>query len=227
MPDLTTLCKQKTFLQIAEDDTSRDKTLRQLITQVSGLIEEWCGRSFGPAEYTEFYSGDNTPILILNQRPVTAIVSIYEDEYGYWGQGPDPFNAETLLTEGEGYALEVDQPDGSSRCGMVMRLNGSWCRPSRVEAGNLSQWAPYGTGNIKVVYTAGYQRVPAGVELATQEAVAAILRSAKYGGAMVASENTPGYSYTLATNTMSAEDNVSLPPAVISKLARYRNIPIA
>lgn len=226
MPNLTTLDKQKTFLEIPADDTSRDAVLQLLLDEVSGLVEEFCGRAFGTAEYTEFYSGDNTPVLVLRERPVTAIISLWEDEDGYWGQGPDPFDAGTLLVAGENYALERDQADGSSRSGIVYRINGVWSRPFRVAAGNLSASAPHGTGNIKVRYTAGYGAVPGTVQLATQMAVARIWRMGKFGG-LVQSETTPGYSYTLATNQLRADGMLALPPEVVSMLSRYRNFPVA
>ena len=225
MPNLTTLDKQKTLLEIPADDTSRDDVLQLLLDEVSNLIEEFCGRTFGAAEYTEFYSGDNTAVLVLAQRPVTAILSLWVDENGYWGDGLDPFGTATLLEAGA-YALEKDQPDGSSRCGLVYRVNGVWPRPYSVASGNLSASAPHGTGNIKVRYTAGYGTVPGTVQLACQLAVARIWRMGKFGG-LVQSENTPGYSYTLATNTLRADGMLALPPEVVSMLSRYRNLPVA
>lgn len=226
MADLVTLSTVKTALEIPDADTSRDAVLSLLITEVSGLIEDYCGRTFGAQTITEYYSGDNTPILVLNQRPVSAVVSVWEDEDGYWGQGDDPFDSDHLLTAGSDYALQVDQPDGSSRCGLLYRINGSWSRPAMVDAGNLSARAPYGTGNIKVRYTAGFGTIPGAVQLAAQLSVSYLWRMMKFGG-LIQSETTPKYAYTRATNHLRADGVLALPPEALSMLSRYRNLPIA
>jgi hypothetical protein len=227
MPDLTTLCRVKGVLEIPESDTTKDSLLRQLITEVSGLVEEVCGRKFGTATYTEFYSGDNSSMLVLAQRPVTAIVNLWEDEDGYWGAGSvDAFNADHLLVSGRDYALAKDQPDGSSRSGLVYRINGTWSRPYQTAAGNLSAAAPFGTGNIKVTYTAGFGAVPAAVELAVQTAVGRVMQSMRHGG-LVSGESYSDYSYTLAVGQARQDGLLALPAEAVSMLGRYREPPIA
>jgi hypothetical protein len=226
MGQLVSLCEVKTFLEIPDDDTSRDGVLRQLIRSVSSLVEEYCGRTFGANTYEEYYSGDNTPILVLNQRPVSAIINIWEDTGGYWGQSPDAFNSASLLVSGTNYALEIDQADGSSRCGLVYRINGTWPCPFRVSPGNLSSSAPYGVGNLKVIYEAGYSAVPETVKIATELSISRIWRMGKYGG-LVQSEQTPGYSWALATSVTKPEGNLSLSPEAISMLGRFRNFSVA
>lgn len=221
MADLVTLASMKTALEFPTADTSRDAVLSLLITEVSALVEEYCGRTFGQQTITEFYSGDNTPVLVLNQRPVSAVVSVWEDDEGYWGQGGDPFNADHLLVAGENYALQVDQPDGSSRCGLLHRVNGSWSRPAKVDAGNLSARAPYGTGNVKVRYTAGSAAVPGAVQLAVRITVSRYLQSLKHGG-LVQAESYEDYSYALAVAGAGG-----LPAEAKEVLARHRNLSIA
>src|SRR5947209_5085880 len=54
-------------------DNVEDGLLNLVIPDVCALIEESCGRTFAQAVYTEFYSPDNTPAIILRQRPVTLI----------------------------------------------------------------------------------------------------------------------------------------------------------
>lgn len=223
---LTTLCKQKTSMGLDESNTASDETLILLIEEVSSLVEEYCGRKFGTATVTEFYSGDNTPVLVLRQRPVAAIINIWTSERGYWGQGEDAFDSDALLVAGDDYVLEKDQSDGSSRCGLVHRLNGVWSRPFVVDAGNLSAWAPEGTGNVKVQYTAGFGAIPGGVALAVQLTVARFWKTMKNGGLVTSSETTPGYSYTLATNQLKSQGVMAFPDEAVAMLARYRNLAI-
>lgn len=224
---LVTLATLKTLLEIPDSDTSRDELLDLLGDQVSGAVEEYCGRQFGSNTYTEFLSGDNSPILVLRQRPVVSITGVWVDDAGYWGQGVAPFATPLDATA---YALEKDQPDGSSRCGLVRRVGDVWPRPAVREPGNLTGRTPGGVqgevGNVKVTYTAGYASIPSPVQLAVALGVSRIMRTVKSGG-LVASENTPGYSYTLFTGNQKPDGNSSLPPEALSLLARYRNLPVA
>ncbi|MEO2090703.1 MAG: hypothetical protein ABGY75_14555 [Gemmataceae bacterium] len=229
MASLITLDRLKTLLEIPAGDTSRDEVLSLLGEQVSGVVEEYCGRQFGQSTYSEFYSGDNSPLLVLRQRPVLAITSVWVDGAGWWGQGADPFAADTLL-DATGYAVEADQPDGSSRCGLLRRVDDVWPRPFQWEQGVLTGRAPGGvqgeTGNIKVVYSAGYASVPSPVQLAVAIGVSRFLKTLKAGG-LVAGETTPGYSYSLFTGNLKPDGISSLPPEALSLLSRYRNLPVA
>jgi hypothetical protein len=116
----------------------------------------------------------------LNGNPVNATASgtftllcgltVYLDLNGMGGDGPGSFAPSTQLIIGVDYALRRDQPDGSSKSGILYRLSqsivggnlaGFW--PSDLRRGSLTMrlppvWEP-GIGNIKVVYTTGY---PAG-----------------------------------------------------------------
>lgn len=219
---LTALSDLKAFLGIASGDTSEDALLNTLITQCSDLIEEFCGRVFGTASYTEYYCGDGRPFLVLNQRPVTAITSLYLDETAFWGQAPNAFAAATLLTEGTDYALDKDQPNGSSRSGLVFNINGAWPVPVNYSPGLISPVIGPGVGNIKVTYTAGYASVPTPLTLACNMLIAKVRNSKTYGEALV-SETDEVYSYQLA-----GEAKVGMfSKEVASVLARYRNVGVA
>ena len=156
---------------------------------------------------------------------MTAITSVWASDETAWGQGSVP-GAESLLVAGTDFALDTDQPDGSSRSGIVYRLNGAvWHRPYVSTAGNLSASAPYPNGNVKVVYQAGFATVPGDVELATQMSVSRMANVVKTG-AMLSAESTPGYSYTVANSSLGTAGNISLPAEAIAILASYREFPI-
>lgn len=217
---LCTLSDVKTVLGVT--DTSEDTLLNLLITWASNAIEEYCDRVFGTATYTEFYSGSGTPYLTLNQRPVTSITSVYLDNGAYWGSASGAFGSSTLLTAGTDYALVKDQANGSSRCGLLYRINGCWDRPLSYSPGLIAPFDGPATGNAKVVYVGGYATVPTNVALACQLAVASVRQMAQYGQALQ-SEGYEEYSYTL----VAAARRHVLSPEVRSMLARYRNVAVA
>lgn len=201
MAEYTTLCELKPFLGIKQTDKSADTLLSQLIPMVSEFVDSCCNRTFALASYTEFYSGKGYPLLPLRQRPVLSVESVYLDDTGYWGDGPDAFDSAKLLVEGTDFALQRDQPDGSSLCGLLYRIGGVWRRP-------IGRLVPPGVtiiatvpvqpnGNLKVSYTAGYETVPGPVKLAVQIAIARLFRTGKFGAALTdfAFED---YSYKLA-----------------------------
>lgn len=71
---LTTLADLKAMLNISSSDTTEDTVLNLLITQVGDMIQEWCGRTFGQANYTEYYVGNGQQEFALNQRPAMMVV---------------------------------------------------------------------------------------------------------------------------------------------------------
>lgn len=216
----------KIQLGINPQDPQEDALLNILMVQASSAIEEWCNRTFQQATYTEFYSGDGTPELALNQRPVSSVASIYLDDNGWWGQSSNAFGSTTLLTQGTDYALEIDQPDGSSRCGLVQNINGYWPRPICVQPNLISPFPGVGNGNIKVTYTAGYSVIPPKIQLALFLQIATIRNSKNYG-VLLASESQ---SDTAGSNSYSAAlKSVAgmMTPEVLSLLASYREMSMA
>jgi hypothetical protein len=220
MGNLTTLSDLKTFLNI--NDTSEDSALNLVIPQVSAAMIEYLDKgAFGQTTYIEIYSGNGQADLVLNQRPVSSISSIYLDDAAYWGQAPGAFAPGTLLQEGVDYALIIDQPDGSSRCGMVRNLNGFWDVPFTYTPGIITPFVGPGNGNIKITYTTS-ANVPAQIQLACNMAIASIRNTAAYGQA-ISSESYEEYSVSLPTDGM----RHIFTPEVRSLLARFRNVAIA
>lgn len=79
---LTTLDTLKNELGIKptdESDEERDKKLCRKINTYSDLIENVTGRIFKLQTYTEKYQGSNTQTILLNNKPVTNIVSVTQD----------------------------------------------------------------------------------------------------------------------------------------------------
>lgn len=220
---LTTLASLKLFLQANPNLTTpygslSDATLNLYIAEVSALISEWCGREFASTAYVEYYSGSGTPLLVLNQRPVTLITNIWEDVDGFWGTGEDAFTDDPLEV-GVNYALVPDQSDGSSRAGLVQNLRGVWRKRWTIATGLLTPQLTSGMGNYKVSYTAGFSTIPKDIEMCCNLAIALLRRMAPWG-APLASESYEERSVSFF-NEMTKWGILS---RVVMFLGRYRNI---
>lgn len=195
-----TLADVKNFLGIAVTDTTEDTLLNLVIPTATAAVEAYLCRLIGSNTYTEYYSSNNKPFFSLNQRPVTAITNLWLDNGAYWGQSSNPFASNTLLVQGVDYALFIDQPDGSSRSGLVENVGqGTWNAPWAYTPGIISPLVAPPIGNIKVQYTAGYATIPGNVLLACYMAVARIRNMGAYGQA-ISSERYEEYSVSFAPN---------------------------
>ena len=194
---LVSLGELKQRVGLALTDTTEDGYLPYLIAQASALVENYCRRKFEKQTFTEYRDGTGDPWLCLRQAPVHSITSVYLDDGGLWGQGDDAFAAATLLTAGDDYALRVDGTDGLSYGGYLYRANGSWPRPKARSPGLLSTFsAPVGTGNVKIVYVAGWCPVPHDVRLAVLDVCSLARQTVAQGGRLLQSEGYEGYSYS-------------------------------
>jgi len=74
---LTIVDDVKELLGLASSDHSKDNLIIRKINQVSSQIENYCGRSFHRATYTEeVYTGTGTDQIILKNRPVESVTSL-------------------------------------------------------------------------------------------------------------------------------------------------------
>lgn len=74
---LTTLANVKSYLNIT--DTNSDTIITALIPRITDLIQSFCNRIFGAADYVEFHNGDSQKELFLKNYPVNSVASIYDD----------------------------------------------------------------------------------------------------------------------------------------------------
>jgi hypothetical protein len=165
---------------------------------------------------TEYYGGYGTPELVLRERPVQSITSIYEDGDGNWGRTAGAFASDTLLVDGTDYALDLKN-SAVSLSGIVERLNGVWPNVTGRGAGLLGAEPLPGRGNIKVTYIAGYGEPPDDVVLAVHNMIAEVRITGPMGGALT-SESYEGYSYTRA----SASEQAAMLSSAKALLRNYR-----
>jgi len=193
---LTTLADLKTYLGIT--DSSEDDLLNLLIADADAAILGYLDRAIEQATLTEYYSGDGTTNLLLQQRPVTAITSVHVDSAAYAGQASGAVDSTTEWTAGEDfYAQSV--VENESNPGNIIAIKGPGTFTGDGDRQTWGEW-PRGTGNIKVIYTAGYSTVPGDLAAACRILVA-WMRSSRENGMPVKSEKLGSYSYTLLEDT--------------------------
>lgn len=149
-----------------------------LIASASDLIRQVCRRRLTAQSYVETHSGKNRPRIWLDVRPVIAIAEVSIN-----GQALDN-------TAGDAWTFKP----GS---GELIRGDGR-------SDPRFAPWFPAGTGNVRVVYSAGYDPIPAGVKRATILTIQAI-RDAEDASAVFKSESLGDYSRTL-------RDEYQIPP---------------
>lgn len=128
----TALCSVQLVKDILKkSDSGDDAIITTLINSVSVWVETYCDRLFSQATRTEYYDGDGLSELFVRQYPVTAITSIHNDP-----NSPPDYDA-AYLEDSDYYGIKTDTD------GLIYFRNSSLYK---------------GTENIKVIYTAGYDR---------------------------------------------------------------------
>lgn len=239
---LDTRANIKTTLGIT--GTGEDSKLDIMLSAADSAIKLYVGfdiesRTYGTgATATDagvgdsgYYSGDDHYQLVLRQRPVTSITSVYLDPTGRFGDNPDgAFASSELLVAGTDYVLRWDGtlPGATtrcSRCGILEKLSGVWPGLRRHSIGAINASYSQQNGNIKITYVAGYTTVPADIKYALALVVAKMRQTASFGGDALTSESYEDYSYKLGSgNSGGAQSAIMQLGEVRSILARYRDI---
>ena len=108
---------------------------------------------------TEYYNGTNSQRLLLRSRPVftTPTPQVFVDSGGYFGSVSGAFTgANDALTYGVDFCLDIDQEDGTSRSGILIRFNDFWPKRYVRQAGYLTPFVTPSYGSVKVIYQAGF-----------------------------------------------------------------------
>lgn len=218
---LTTRDTIKTLLGI--NDESLDAVIDLMISQADAIINGYLQRKIEQASYTEYYSGTGDKVLLLNQAPVQSITSIHLDADGYYGEGTDAFPDSSELVEGTDFVLRKDHATNAevSKSGILYHTGKGWPRPASRLQGQLTSSPGLGLGNIKVVYIAGWETVPADIQFAANKLVTSMVKSMDSGGRLE-SESIEDYSYTLA----GSEEEGKFLDSVKGSLAHYKRIVI-
>lgn len=134
---LVSLEDAKDFLKISGE--SEDSIIESMINRASSWANSYTQRLLLSRTNTDYYDGDGTGTLILNQYPVTTLTSLYDDVDRAFGAG-------TAIDVSSNVVL-----DGNN--GLIRLFN---------------QAVAFNKGilNVKAVYTAGYTlaTVPASIQ---------------------------------------------------------------
>lgn len=193
----------KTLLGITS--TTQDTLLEQLLAAASESIKRYTHRDLEAGLYTEYQDGNGCRDLILRQRPVTSIASLWEDPKGAYGDAPGAFPSSTLLTAGVDYVLVRDGPGGRSDCGLIRKLRPTgltwWpvafggMQGGTLFGGSLGPGWSRGIGSVKISYAAGFSSIPDDLSEACNQLAAWLKRSSPLGGVALSSENLGRYGY--------------------------------
>lgn len=216
------LSRFKAFLNICEDNTSQDDTFTAILNSAEQIVQNWLGRSLGLATTTEYLCGSGKRAIVLRQRPVNAIVSLYEDFGGHYGYAENAFTPDTLLTPGIHYMLDLDTNASVSHSGLVYRIGGNWLELGReFVPGKLTPETSPAYGNIKVTYSHGYATVPDDLIFATCMVGSYMKRVITVGGDL-RSETLGDYSYRLGGGGLDSRSAIPEIASANAILARYR-----
>jgi hypothetical protein len=150
MGNLITLSELKVRLNITDDDN--DRLLINLISDVSGIIENYCGRHFTAADYTEYHDGNDEDEFNTDEWPINSIASIYDD--------PDRTFPSSTLVDADDYTFYANEGR------VALLISGT------IIGRNFRTVFSYGRNNIKITYNAGYTTIPSDLKSIASEVIA-------------------------------------------------------
>jgi hypothetical protein len=168
------------------------------LAAAESLLKRLCGREFTYKSRTFYLDGNGSQELQIPEFPVQSVTSVYVDRGGYYGQGTDAFDTDTLLTAGTDYYLVIDDHgvNGWSKTGLLRRVGTVWPYNVSRKPGYLSKQREPCHGCIKLTAVTGYTLVPFDLKMAIFDLVN-FYRSAAADGRLLQSEGGEGYNYSL------------------------------
>lgn len=148
---LTSVADVKELLGIDSGDSSKNNLIIRRINQATEMIERYTGRRFKSSNYTEYYDGSYTDVLVLNQRPVTEISVLSARD--------------TALNDDDFSVIDTSDYFINSNAGVIEAISGFY--------GGWDRW--------KVEYTAGYTNIPADIQEAAASLAAYLVQNGTTG----------------------------------------------
>lgn len=150
MSNLANLQDVRDWLGIQNDQTTDDAILDRMIARASEMILSGIGRpAILSQAYTEVRDGLGMTRMMLRNWPLRSVTSVTIDGVA--------IPAQTSVPLGAGYMFQAWNGIAPGRAGFIDLIGYAFNR---------------GRSNIQVVYTAGYDAVPAAIESACIELVA-------------------------------------------------------
>jgi len=105
MANLVSLAEIKDFLVIKVVNTDEDGRLANIATQVSSLVESYCGRVFAANNYTEYFDGGISSVFVA-YPPLNRVDEVsHFDGKEYIILGGPGVNGEPIITDGTSHSL--------------------------------------------------------------------------------------------------------------------------
>lgn len=187
MKTLVTIEEVKAYLGIADTDTASDKLLQNLSVGVSAWVERYCDRQFKSDTYTEQHDGCGLSEIQVDQYPIISVTSVHDDS-------ERGFGADTLIATTD-YVFYANTG--------TIRLDG----------GIFTK----GIQNLKVIYDAGYAKIPTDLAHAVVSLIADRFRNKEHQGVQSMAIGSYKVTYT----------NEEIPGEIRSILDSYRRLAIA
>ncbi len=185
--------------------TDGDAVLNGILCGAERSAVVYLGYDPSSAQVTEYYSGNASEFLVLRRKPVTSVVSVYEDADGRYGESDAPFPAETLLVEGTDYSVKTD---GGTQTGILVRHGRFWPYSHRRPVGRLAWELSPEFGSVKCEYVAGYTATQMGDIAEAVLSEAASLYQSRHGLGLPQSESLDGRSLSFSGPTDAGGDGM-------------------
>ncbi len=200
----------------------------QLMSAAEQLLSDYIGRQLFYGSYTEWRDAPLRGNIFLRETPIWSMTSVNYDGAGGFGEIPNTFGSDTLLTSGADYYYRKDHTGDKGYIGelFVTRGNqtfwgwggyGNWFGRGYTP-GLLSSRPTTIPGAFKIVYLGGYAVIPDDIKLAVWE-IAMDRANARARGVGLQSESGMNYSYSLAPYA----DELSKLGSVASVIAKYKH----
>lgn len=193
---LTTVADVKESMGISNGDTSKDNLIIRKINQASTQIENYCGRSFHSATYTdEVYDATNTDQLILKNRPVTGVTTLKARDTSLNISDTEDLSSELYFINSTAGVLDL-----------LFQARGRW-------------------GRFLVTYTGGYSTIPSDLAEACATLAAWYVNEADATSPGLA-EKQEGQRRIRYANTMFSFDELIKQLGIDGIINSYANYPI-
>ena len=133
---LATLAQLKSQLGIINSETKYDAKLSLYLNAASDWVETYCDRKFGAANYIEILSGNRSNFLNIDQWPLISVSELRVSASRDWA-------SESSLIPSTSYGITGD----------------------KVGVTYYQGFFPKGYDNIRISYRAGYESIPADLQL--------------------------------------------------------------
>lgn len=182
------------FLKLTSPTEPEETVLGVICDQISEAVEDYCGRKFEAAEFTEYHDGSGTQILMLRQYPINTVTTVTRTKV-------DAADTQVVIASTE---YNINAESGILNMHPVNHVDSS-------------VWIG-GVRNYKIVYNAGYSDddMPNGIVGACNIWIATVFQKAKHNLFAVQSS-------TIGDETINYL-NEDMPAMVKSMLTKWRKL---